>query len=186
MAQMDRLLAPGEPVHLVSREHGIVLAGPFLRAGLVLAAAAGAAVLSAGLPAPAAIRLVPVLAAAAVAARALLRLVAAVSRWQRRRLVVTDRRAIFLSGGLGQKAAVVPLEAIGDVEIASTATGRALHYGGIVVCAGGRRGLLFGLRRMPDPDLLLALLLGLAEDDPAPRPRRAPGASGAWSLSIVE
>jgi membrane protein YdbS with pleckstrin-like domain len=186
MAQIDRLLSPGEPVHLVSREHGIVLAAPFLRAGLVLAVAAAAAVLSAGLPAPAAIRLVPVLAAAAVAAGALLRLVAAVSRWQRRRLVVTDRRAIFLSGGLGQKAAVVPLEAIGDVEIASTATGRALHYGGIVVCAGGRRGLLFGLRRMHDPDLLLALLLGLAEDEPAPRPRRAHGASEAWTLSIVE
>jgi membrane protein YdbS with pleckstrin-like domain len=186
MAQFDRLLAPDERIHLVSREHGIVLAGPFLRAGVVLAAAAAAAVLAAGLAVPTPIRLVPVLAAAAVAARALLRLVAAVSRWQRRRLVVTDRRALFVSGGLGQKAAMVPLDAVCDVEIASSATGRTLHYGGIVVSAGGRRGLLFGLRRLPDPDLVLALLLGLAEEAPAPLPRRASGPAAAWALTIVE
>jgi len=186
MAQFDRLLGADERVHLVSREHGIVLVGSFLRAAVVLAAAAAAAVLAAGLSAPAPIRLVPVLVAAAVAARALLRLVAAVSRWQRRTLVVTDRRAIFTSGGLGQKAAIVPLDAIGEVEIASSATGRALHYGGLVVCAGGRRGLLFGLRRMPDPDLLLALLLGLAEDDPSPRTQRTSAPAAAWVLSIVE
>jgi hypothetical protein len=39
-----------------------------------------------------------------------------------------------------------------------------LHYGGVVVRSGGGSGLLFGLRRLPDPDLLLGLLLGLAED----------------------
>lgn len=186
MAQIDRLIAPGEHVLLASREHGIALAGPFLRAAVVLAAAAAAAVLSAGLPAPAAIRLVPVLAATAVAARALLRLVAAVSRWQRRTLAVTDRRAILTSGRLGQQAAVLPLEAIGDVEIASSAAGRALHYGGVVVCAGGRRGLLFGLRRVPDPDLVLALLLGLAEEAPAPRPPRVSAPDAAWALPVVE
>jgi membrane protein YdbS with pleckstrin-like domain len=185
MAQIDRLLVPGERVHLASREHGVVLVAPFLRAAVVLAAAAVAAVLVAGLSAPAPIRLVPVLIAAAVAARALLRLVAAVSRWQRRMLVVTDRRAIFTSGRLAQKAAIVPLAAIDEVEIASSASGRALHYGGLVVCAGGRRGLLFGLRRVADPDLVLALLVGLAEDDPAPR-RRPPVPAGAWALSIVE
>jgi Bacterial PH domain len=185
MAQIDRLLGADERVHLVTREHGIVLLGPFLRTAVVLAATAAAAVLAAGLSVPAPIRLVPVLVAAAVAARALLRLVAAVSRWQRRTLVVTDRRAMFTSGGLGQKAAIVPLDAIGDVEIASSAAGRTLHYGGIVVCAGGRRGLLFGLRRLPDPDHVLALLLGLAADAPAPRPRRALEPA-VWALAIVE
>ena len=124
MARIDRLLADGERVHLVSREHGVVLVRPFLRAALMLAVAALAAVLAAGLPAPAAIRLVPVLIAAAVAARALLRLVAAVSRWQRRTLVITDRRALLTSGRLGLQAAMIPLEAIGDVEIASSASGR--------------------------------------------------------------
>lgn len=184
MAQIDRLLAPGEHVHRVSREHGIVLVGPFLRAAVLLALAAAGAVLAASLPAPAPIRLVPVLIAAAVAARALLRLVAAVTRWQRRTLVVTDRRAIFTSGRLGQKAELVPLEAIADVEIASSAAGRALHYGGLVVCTGGRRDLLFGLRRLPDPDLLLALVLGLAEDDQSPRPGRTPGPPAAWAITV--
>jgi hypothetical protein len=47
-----------------------------------------------------------------------------------------------------------------------------LHYGGVVITSGGRRGMLFGLRRLPDPDLLLGLLFGLAEE--RPRPRRAP------------
>lgn len=186
MAQIDRLLSPGERAHIACREHGIVLVAPFLRAAVVLGAAAVAAVLVAGLSAPAPVRLVPVLVAAAVAARALLRLVASVSRWQRRMLVITDRRAIFTSGRLAQKAAIVPLDAVDDIEIASSATGRALHYGGLVVCAGGRRGLLFGLRRMPDPDLLLALLVGLAEDDPAPRPDRPSVPAGVWALSIVE
>jgi len=44
MAQIERLLAPDERVHLVSREHGIVLAWPFLRAAIAAALAAAAAI----------------------------------------------------------------------------------------------------------------------------------------------
>ena len=51
-----------------------------------------------------------------------------------------------------------------------------LHYGGVVVGTGGRRSLLFGLRRLPDPDLLLGLLLGLAEERAEDRLRWAPPA----------
>jgi hypothetical protein len=173
MAQLDRLLAPDERVHLVSREHGIVLAWPFLRAAIVVGLAAAAAIAAAGLDLPAAIRLVPVLAAAAFAVGALLRVARVVARWQRRVLVVTDRRALLLAGGLGSRASVVSLGAIGDVEVFAPAAGRVLHYGGVVVGTGGRRGLLFGLRRLPDPDLLLGLLLGLAEEGADARPRRA-------------
>jgi hypothetical protein len=174
MAQIDRLLDPDERVHLVSREHGIVLVWPFLRAAIILALAAAAAIAAAGLDLPAAIRLVPVLAAAAVGLGALLRVVRVVSRWQRRVLVVTDRRALLLAGGLGSRAAIVPLQAIGDVEVFAPAAGRMLHYGGVVVGTGGRRSLLFGLRRLPDPDLLLGLLLGLAEERAEQRLRWAP------------
>jgi hypothetical protein len=170
MARIDRLLAPDERVHLMSREHGIVLVWPFLRAAIILALAAAAAILAAGLDLPAAIRLVPVLAAAALAVGALLRVMRVVGRWQRRVLVVTDRRALLIAGGLGSRAAIVPLQAIGDVEVFAPAAGRLLHYGGVVVGVGGRRGLLFGLRRLPDPDLLLGLLLGLAEEREAARP----------------
>src|SRR6185437_13463638 len=101
MRQIDRLLDPNEHVHLVSREHGVVLVWPFLRAAMILALACAAAIAAAGLDLPAAIRLVPVLAAAAAGLGALLRVVRVVSRWQRRVLVVTDRRALLLAGGLG-------------------------------------------------------------------------------------
>ena len=181
MAQIDRLLIPGEHVHLVSREHGVVLLAPFARAAVTVATAAAVAIVAAGLDLPAAVRLIPVLVAAAAAARALLHLARAVSRWQRRVLVVTDRRALLLAGGLGQRAAIVPLSAISDIEIVCPVPGRVLHYGGVVVGSGGRRGLLFGLRRLPDPDLLLGLLLGLAEDG-ATRPRRTPAAVARAAL----
>jgi membrane protein YdbS with pleckstrin-like domain len=186
MALLDRLLAPDEPAHLVTREHGVALVAPFVRAGAVLLAASGVAILAAGLPLPAPIRLVPILVVAAVAARALLRLVHAVSGWQRRVLVVTDRRAVLVSGRLARRTEIVPLHAISDVEIVSSGAGRALHYGGVVVCTGGRRGLLFGLRRLPDPDELLALLLGLAEEGVALQPRRSRAAAASWALSIAE
>ena len=174
MRQIDRLLDPDEHVHLVSREHGVVLVWPFLRAAMILALACAAAITAAGLDLPAAIRLVPVLAAAAAGLGALLRVVRVVSRWQRRVLVVTDRRALLLAGGLGSRAAIVPLQAIGDVEVFASAAGRVLHYGGVVVGTGGRRSLLFGLRRLPDPDLLFGLLLGLAEERAEARPRWSP------------
>jgi len=174
MAQIERLLHPDERVHLVSREHGIVLVWPFLRAAMILALASAAAIAAAGLDLPAAIRLVPVLAAAAIGLGALLRVMRVVARWQRRVLVVTDRRALLLAGGLGSRAAIVPLQAIGDVEVFAPAAGRVLHYGGVVVGTGGRRSLLFGLRRLPDPDLLLGLLLGLAEERAEARPRWSP------------
>jgi hypothetical protein len=174
MRQIDRLLDPDEHVHLVSREHGVVLVWPFLRAATILALASAAAIAAAGLDLPAAIRLVPVLAAAAVGLGAVLRVMRVVSRWQRRVLVVTDRRALLLAGGLGSRAATVPLQAIGDVEVFAPAAGRVLHYGGLVVGTGGHRRLLFGLRRLPDPDLLLGLLLGLAEERAEARPRWSP------------
>ena len=34
--------------------------------------------------------------------------------------------------------------------------------------------------------IVLALLLGLAEDDPVPRRPRTSGPAGAWALSVVE
>ena len=172
MGQIDRLLAPGERVHLVSREHGVVLVAPFLRAVMVVAASAAAAILIAGLAVLGPVRLVLAALAALAAAHALLHLARSVARWQRRVLVVTDRRAVLLAGGLGQRAAVFPLNAISDIEIVRPAAGRVLHYGGVLVGGGGAgRGLLFGLRRLPDPDLLLGLLLGLADERGGTRPR---------------
>jgi hypothetical protein len=182
MGQIDRLLAPGERVHLVSREHGVVLLAPFLRAVTVIAASAAAAILAAGLGVLGPVRFVLAGLAALAAAHALLQLARSVARWQRRVLVVTDRRAVLLAGGLSQRAAVFPLSAISDIEIVRPAAGRVLHYGGVVVGGGAGRSLLFGLRRLPDPDLLLGLLLGLADESAGMRPRWSPAAAAPGGL----
>jgi hypothetical protein len=43
----------------------------------------------------------------------------------------------------------------------------------VVAHANGRRGPLLGLRRLPDPDLVYALLLGLEDDyEDQPEPPR--------------
>jgi len=168
MAHIDRLLARDEHVHLVTREHEVVLVGPFLAACIVLTACAytSVRVAASGVPLPLRVLCVGVLGV--IAERALVRLARAVGRWQRRVLVVTDRRAILVHGGISRRVAALPLDAIHDLEIVRARPGRILHYGGLIVSTGGRRDLMFGLRRLPDPDLLFGLLLGLADDLPEP------------------
>ena len=142
MPHVDRLLARGEHIHLVSREHEVVLVGPFLRACIVLTACSYTAVRIAGTGVPLPLRLLAV--------------------------GVTDRRALLVHGGLSRRVAALPLDAIHDIEVIRARPGWVLHYGGLVISTGGRRDLLFGLRRLPDPDLLFGLLLGLADELPEP------------------
>jgi hypothetical protein len=168
MPPLDRLLLRDEHVHLVTREHEIVLIGPFLRACILLTACCYASVRVAGTGTPVPLRLLAVGILGVLAARALVRLMRAVGRWQRRTLVVTDRRALLVHGALSRRVAALPLDAIHDIEVVRGGPGWVFHYGGLVVSTGGRRDLLFGLRRLPDPDLLLGLLLGLADDLPEP------------------
>lgn len=168
MPPLERLLARDEHVHLVTREHEVVLIGPFLRACVVLTACLYAAVRVAGTGAPIPLRLLAVAILGLIALRTLVRLARAVGRWQRRVLVVTDRRALLLHGAISRRVAALPLDAVHDIEVVRARPGWVLHYGGLVVSTGGRRDLLFGLRRLPDPDLLLGLLLGLADELPEP------------------
>ncbi len=179
MPPLERLLARDEHVHLATREHEVVLVGPFLRACIVLTACSYAAVRLAATGAPLPLRLLAVGILGVLALRALVRLTRAVGRWQRRVLVVTDRRALLLHGAISRRVAALPLDAIHDIEVIRARPRWMLHYGGLVVSTGGRRDLLFGLRRLPDPDLLLGLLLGLADElhEPStpPRWRLTPG-----------
>ena len=174
MARPDPLLAHGEHVHLVLREHRVVLLGPFLRAAAWLAACAALALWAAGWGVPVPLRVLACAVCAAVAARSVIRFAAAVARWQARTLVITDRRALLVRGRDARRAAALPLQAIHDLEIVHSGPGRHLHYGGLVVSAGGRRDLLFGLRRLPDPDLVFGLLVGLADELTAPAPALLP------------
>ena len=166
MPPIDRLLARDEHVHLVSREHEVVLVGPFLRACIVLTACAYTAVRVAASGVPLPLRVLAVCVLGVIAVRTLVRLARAVGRWQRRVLVVTDRRALLVHRGISRRVTALPLDAIHDLEIVRARPGWMLHYGGLVVSTGGRRDLMFGLRRLPDPDLLFGLLLGLADDLP--------------------
>ena len=179
MPPPERLLLRDEHVHLVTREHEIVLVGPFLRACIVLTACSYASVRIAATGIPVPLRLLVVGILGLLAVRTLVRLARAVGRWQRRTLVITDRRALLVHGALSRRVAALPLDSIHDIEITRARPGWVFHYGGLVVSTGGRRDLLFGLRRLPDPDLLLGLLLGLADDlaEPSapPRWRLTPG-----------
>jgi hypothetical protein len=172
---VQRLLVPGERVHLVTREHGIVLLRPL--AGVVAAVAAFALLLrlaaASGWPPARAIAVVP---GVGLVGWALVRLGRAARRWWRRRLLVTDRRAVLVSGRLRRRYASLPLDAVEDAEIACSGLGRRLRYGGVVVHVDGRRRRLFGLRRLPDADLVFALVVALASEHPgvaAARPRRS-------------
>jgi len=178
MSSIERVLAPDERVHLVTREHGVVLVPAFLRASLVLLGAGAVAVLVAGVGRLGVGRVAVAGIAGLLAAHALVRLIGRIHRWHMQQLVVTDRRMILFSGGLSRRVAAMPLDAIDAVEVRRPGGGRVLHYGSLVVTAGQRRGALFGLRRLPDPDLLLGLVLGLDEHIPAAlgRGRAAPAA----------
>jgi len=81
-----------------------------------------------------------------------------------RRLVITDRRVLVTSGTLSRRVSSVPLHTLDDLYIHLSGAGRILRYGCVIVTAGGRRGPLLGFRRMPDPDLVFALLLGLEDE----------------------
>jgi Bacterial PH domain len=184
MPAIDRLLAPSERVHLVTREHGVVLAPAFLRTSAGLAglgalayAAARAHVLGQARPAVA-------ILAGAIAAALILLLVRRVLGWHARRLVVTDRRAMLVAGGLSRRVEVMPLDTIEAIEVRCSGLGRVLRFGGLVVTTRRRRGLLFGLQRLPDPDLVFGLVLGLDDQIPA-SPRSSPSAPPAVALGAA-
>jgi hypothetical protein len=165
--RIGSIVSPTERIHLVTREHGVVLLRPFCRSTLVVALFGGAAYELASSPVPSPIRWAAAMLAAAVVSISLLGLLRRVMRWNRRRLVVTDRRVLMLSGTFSRRVTAVSLDALHDLQIHISGTGRVLRYGSVVVTTGGRRGPLLGLRRLPDPDLVFGLLLGLEHPRPA-------------------
>jgi membrane protein YdbS with pleckstrin-like domain len=173
MAHAERLVSPNERIHLITREHGVVLVRPFMRSSLAVLLFGGAAYELAQAPVPSAVRWAGAILAAAIVSISLLGLMRRVGRWNTRRLVVTDRRVLLMAGSLSRRATSVPLHSLHDLQISVSGAGRMLHYGTIVSTANGRRGPLLGLRRLPDPDLIFALLLGLeTEHEFEPHPPR--------------
>jgi membrane protein YdbS with pleckstrin-like domain len=117
--------SPSGRIRLDARPHSVVLLGPLVRA-LVLAAGGGT-LAALGWPASA-FAVVPLAVAAAIALRA-------VWRWERTRLVVTDRDVGVVSGTLRRRAETVALERVGAVEVRQGPVGRLLGYGTLVAGA---------------------------------------------------
>jgi hypothetical protein len=110
----------GERIRLVVRPHGVTLLPAFaLALGL---AAAGAAALLAGWP------LTPLGAAAFIGAAAVA--LQAAWRWERTRVVVTDRRLYVVEGTLRRRTTAAGLQA--GVEVDQSVAGRLLGYGTLV------------------------------------------------------
>jgi hypothetical protein len=163
MARAERLVSSHERIHLVTREHGVVLLRPFMRSALAVVLFGGAAFELAGAPVPSVVRWAGAIVAAAVVSISLLGLMRRVGRWNARKLVVTDRRVLLTSGTLSRRIAAISLDDLYDLQIHVSGAGRLLRYGCVIANTNGRHAPLFGLRRLPDPDLIFALLLGLEE-----------------------
>jgi len=111
-----------EQVCVEARQHGIVLARPFLWAFLL--ATFGSICTRHGWPLP--------LVGAGLLSLAALVGVRGVWRWERRRVVVTTERLAVVEGTLRRRTAGVPLRALGAVELEQSVPGRILGYGTLV------------------------------------------------------
>ena len=135
------MVSAHEQVRVDERRHGIVLAGPFVRAGAL--AAPGAFAVAVGWPATVAGAVLLALAAALA--------VRAVWLWERTRVVLTSKKLFVVHGTLRRRAAAVRLARIGAVEVDQTLLGRLLGYGTIV--AGDLE-----ITHVPEPRRLLERL----------------------------
>jgi uncharacterized membrane protein YdbT with pleckstrin-like domain len=114
--------SPDEEVRLDERRHAVVLAGPFVRALVLVIGGISGFVL--GWPLSA-IGVVLLVLAAWIAVRA-------VWRWERTHVVLTADKLFVVHGTVRRRAAAVRLERVGAVEIEQNLVGRVLGYGTVV------------------------------------------------------
>jgi membrane protein YdbS with pleckstrin-like domain len=114
--------ASGERICLEERRHGVVLAGPFVRAlGLV---ALGIGLMAIGWPAS--------IAGAGLQLLGAIVALRAVWNWEQTRVVLTTEKLFVVHGTLRKRAAAVRLARVGALEIEQSLLGRLLGYGTIV------------------------------------------------------
>ena len=114
--------ATGERICLEERRHGVVLAGPFVRAlGLV---ALGIGLMAIGWPAS--------IAGAGLQLLGAIVALRAVWSWEQTRVVLTTEKLFVVHGTLRKRAAAVRLARVGALEIEQSLLGRLLGYGTIV------------------------------------------------------
>ena len=118
------LSAQDEQVYLTARRHGIVLARPLVRSGVLFAI--GVIVFQ-----------LPGVVAGAIGAllvtAASLFVLRAVWMWERTRLVVTNEKVYVTRGTLHRRAKAVRLKAVDAVEVDQSLLGQLFGYGTVVV-----------------------------------------------------
>jgi uncharacterized membrane protein YdbT with pleckstrin-like domain len=118
------LASPDEHVYLTARRHGIVLARPLVRSGVLF-------VLGIAL-----FRLPGVFAGgigAFLVIVAALFVLRAVWMWERTRLVVTNEKVYVVRGTLHRRTKAVRLQAVDAVEVDQSLLGQLFGYGTVVV-----------------------------------------------------
>src|SRR5687768_11995259 len=118
------LSAEDEHVYLTARRHGIVLARPLVRSGLLFVIG----VMLFRLPGVAAGGLGALLITAAA-----LFVLRAVWMWERTRLVVTNEKVYVVGGTVHRRAKAVRLRAVEAVEVDQSLLGQLFGYGTVVV-----------------------------------------------------
>ena len=118
------LSAQDEQVYLTARRHGIVLARPLVRSGVLFAIG----VIVFQLPGVVAGGVGALLVTAAS-----LFVLRAVWMWERTRLVVTNEKVYVTRGTLHRRAKAVRLKAVDAVEVDQSLLGQLFGYGTVVV-----------------------------------------------------
>ncbi|MGH2754351.1 MAG: PH domain-containing protein [Actinomycetota bacterium] len=156
MTSIERFLADGEDVDLLTRRHLGVLLRPLVRAVIVTAPVVAAATFvspddgSEWLD----------VAAGAVAIVMSLPVMWAALRWRVEEVAVTERRVLAVTGLLRRKVTSIPLERVRNAALARGVWGRLLGYGDIELDLGDHGTIV--LERIRRPKLFYRLLAAYA------------------------
>ena len=118
------LSAEDEHVYLTARRHGIVLARPLVRSGVLFMIGLALFRLPGVVPGG--------LGALLIAAAALF-VLRAVWMWERTRLVITSEKVYVVRGTVHRRAKAVRLRAVDAVEVDQSLLGQLFGYGTVVV-----------------------------------------------------
>ena len=156
MTRIERFLADGEDVDLLTRRHLGVLFRPLLRAVIVTAPAVAAAVLVSPDDGGDWIDV----AAGALAVALFLPVLWAAFRWRVEEVAVTERRVVAVTGLLRRKVTSIPLGRVRNVALDRGLGGRLLGYGDIELDLGEHGSIV--LERIPRPKHFYRLLAAYA------------------------
>jgi hypothetical protein len=150
----DKYLLPGERGLIVRRPHPAVLAVP-------------ATAVVGGLLAAAAISQIPRAVPAQVAAWAIwaflvLRLMLAALNWSNYRFVLTRKRILLISGISARKTMATPLPDLGNVSLFMPLIGRVVGYGTIILGPDARTGTAVAF--VPYAEQTYLVICNLIED----------------------